>query len=49
MGAFPFRYLSKTPAYPESDISGVIVGGKVEGTAFKVGDEVFGQIPYSTM
>lgn len=41
----PFSYLQKKPACPESDFSGIVRGGKLEGTQFKQGDEVFGIRP----
>lgn len=41
----PGSYLVKKPAVPESDFSGVIVGGKTEGTDYKPGQEVFGLLP----
>lgn len=39
---FPLSYFHAKPAVPESDFAGVVVGGKMEGTEFKLGDEVFG-------
>lgn len=41
----PASFLVKKPAVPESDFSGVIVGGETEGTDYKPGQEVFGLIP----
>jgi hypothetical protein len=41
----PLSLLMKTPAIPESDFSGVVVGGAVEGTGFNLGQEVFGIVP----
>lgn len=38
-------FLTKKPGVPEQDFSGTIAGGDLEGTGFKVGDEVFGALP----
>lgn len=42
MYAVPIKFLQKRPGIPESEFSGEIVGGKVDGTGFAIGDEVFG-------
>lgn len=46
MTTFPLTLLQKKPAVPGSDFSGVVEGGDLEGSGFKVGDEVFGIVPY---
>jgi len=38
-------FVTKRPAVPEQDYSGVVAGGDPSGTNLKVGDEVFGTIP----
>ena len=38
-------FVTKHPAVPEQDYSGVVAGGDLSGTNLKVGDEVFGTIP----
>lgn len=38
----PLRLLAHAPGIPESDVSGVVVGGDLAGTGFKEGQEVFG-------
>ncbi|GAA5928890.1 NAD(P)-dependent alcohol dehydrogenase [Sporobolomyces koalae] len=42
MGVAPLCWVQKTPCVPESDVSGTIVNGNLEGTDLKVGDAVFG-------
>ncbi|BGP16155.1 hypothetical protein JCM10213_006090 [Rhodosporidiobolus nylandii] len=45
MSMAPLKYLTKVPAVPESDFSGVVEGGDLEGTGLQVGDAVFGIVP----
>lgn len=45
----PLCWFQKTPCVPESDVSGTIVEGNLEGTDLKVGDEVFGIKPAGQM
>lgn len=45
MFAFPIKFLQKIPGVPESEFSGEIAGGKLDGTGFALGDEVFGILP----
>lgn len=45
----PLSYLHTTPATPESDFSGEVAGGHLEGTGFALGDEVFGITPADTV
>lgn len=40
-------FMTKKPGIPEEDFAGVIVGGDLSGSNFKVGDEVFGAVPVS--
>lgn len=42
MSQAPICWLQKTPAIPESDVSGTIVEGNLAGTEYEVGDQVFG-------
>lgn len=42
MSELPFSLAQKKPCTPKCDFSGEIVGGKLEGTDFKLGDAVFG-------
>jgi translation initiation factor 2 gamma subunit (eIF-2gamma) len=35
----------KKPGIPESDFSGVVAGGNLQGTDLKVGEEVYGIVP----
>lgn len=37
--------MTKKPGVPEQDFSGTIAGGDLEGTGFKIGDEVYGALP----
>jgi translation initiation factor 2 gamma subunit (eIF-2gamma) len=41
---FP-SFMVKKPGIPEMDFSGVIAGGNLDETDFKVGDEVYGLVP----
>jgi NADPH:quinone reductase-like Zn-dependent oxidoreductase len=41
----PLSLIHKKPAVPEFDFSGVIVGGKLDGTGYMIGQEVFGIAP----
>lgn len=45
MSLFPIRLLQKKPGVPESDFAGIVVGGDLDQSGFKVGDEVFGITP----
>lgn len=45
MGVAPMKYMQRVPCVPESDFSGVVAGGSLDGTDLKLGDEVFGIIP----
>lgn len=45
----PISWGQQKPAIPECDVSGVVVGGSLEGYGFSEGDEVFGIIPYDKM
>ncbi|GAA5898782.1 hypothetical protein JCM8208_005394 [Rhodotorula glutinis] len=45
MGMAPMKYMQRVPCVPESDFSGVVAGGSLDGTDLKLGDEVFGIIP----
>lgn len=49
MSQAPLSWGQKKPAVPEADVSGIVAGGELEGTPFKIGDEVFGIVPYDTM
>lgn len=40
-------FLTKKPGVPEQDFSGTIAGGDLEGSGFKIGDEVYGALPVS--
>ena len=44
MSTFPLSTFHKKPAVPESDFAGTVAGGAIDGTGFKVGDEVFGRV-----
>lgn len=46
MSQMPFSLQQKRPCVSESDLSGVVAGGNLEGTGFAEGDEVFGIIPF---
>ena len=37
--------LTKKPATPEMDYSGIVVGGDLGGTDLRIGDEVVGMYP----
>ncbi|GAA5918188.1 hypothetical protein JCM1841_005293 [Sporobolomyces salmonicolor] len=45
MTVAPIKWMQKTPAIPESDLSGVIEAGDLYGTDLQVGDAVFGFKP----
>jgi NADPH:quinone reductase-like Zn-dependent oxidoreductase len=49
MGEAPLKWMAKKPAVPESDVAGVVEGGDLSGTDFKVGDAVFGIVPAPSM
>lgn len=49
MGEAPLKWLAKKPAVPESDVSGVIEGGDLSDTDFKIGNAVFGIVPAPNM
>lgn len=49
MSTFPMTWMMKKPAVPEADVSGVVAGGDLVDSGFKIGDEVFGMIPYDTV
>ena len=42
----PLSFFHKTPAVIESDFSGVIAGGTLDGTGYIIGQEVFGVSPF---
>lgn len=46
MSSLPFSLQQKKPCVSESDLSGVVAGGNLEGTGLALGDEVFGIIPF---